>query len=323
MGAQSVSNSIASKEASLPASKHTSRVNSSQHSQMRRMVQTAAEHFSHRGSRVRNNRPTQHSRISTAGEAHGKIQKGLDDESVTGLGHHTNSLAIHITANEDPVSSVASPKHTEEVSGNVKPILPSLNGISYPVAPDQPMLTDRYSQRPDARKETEHSNNLPNSLQQSPERDEILLFAPLKTSAVKQRTFVQSSDQYYGIGDGSVESSHFISSHPGKDKPYSTRFNKRSQSKKRSRQSSRSPIHSRDHADEVLRRSRLSPNNGSCMSNGKGRHSKHHTLGEHTITTTPKAVGLDKKFSQTKGNRAYNDSQTRDRTGKLGHVASV
>ena len=49
----------------------------------------------------------------------------------------------------------------------------------------------------------------------------------------------------------------------------------------------------------------------------------HHTLGEHTITTTPKAVGLDKKFSQTKGNRAYNDSQTRDRTGKLGHVASV
>ena len=95
---------------------------------------------------------------------------------MTQLGYN-NSLAIHITANDDPVSSVASPKDMEDVGRETKPILPSLNAISYPVAPDQPMLTDRYSQRNDTRQKTDHSrndpshnntehsnNNLPNSL---------------------------------------------------------------------------------------------------------------------------------------------------------------
>ena len=105
------------------------------------MVQTAADHFSHRGSRIRNSRQNQYSRVSTAGEVPGKVQMGLEDESKTHLAHN-NSLAIQIMGNEDPVSSVASPKNMDDVGGPGKAILPALNGVAYPVPPDQPMLTD-------------------------------------------------------------------------------------------------------------------------------------------------------------------------------------
>ena len=90
--------------------------------------------------------------------------------------------------NEDPVSSVASPKNMDDVGGPGKAILPALNGVAYPVPPDQPMLTDRYSQRRD----TEPKNAMPASLQQSPEREDIILFAPMQTSQDKNKLFVQS-----------------------------------------------------------------------------------------------------------------------------------
>ena len=74
-----------------------------------------------------------------------------------------------------------------------------INYVEYPIAPTQPMLTDRSAFRATSNppqgsngmmgpglnslgggcQETMNSSQLPNSLQQSPDRDDIILFAPM------------------------------------------------------------------------------------------------------------------------------------------------
>ena len=56
-----------------------------------------------------------------------------------------------------------------------------MNFVEYPVAPTQPMLTDRSSRsrRPPT---TTNNSKLPNSLQSSPDRDDIICFAQMQTS---------------------------------------------------------------------------------------------------------------------------------------------
>jgi len=51
-------------------------------------------------------------------------------------------------------------------------VLPTLSNVHYPISPTQPMLTDRANN-------VRNRPQLPYSLEQSPDRDEIILFAPL------------------------------------------------------------------------------------------------------------------------------------------------
>lgn len=114
------------------------------------MIQTATDQFSSR-HKARNGtcRNQAGSRISTAGAAD------------TGKGQlvFSNEFPEHLTNEADSKGDAAS----------------KINYVEYPVAPTQPMLTDRASLRPLA-------THLPSSLQQSPDRDDIILFAPLQTS---------------------------------------------------------------------------------------------------------------------------------------------
>lgn len=89
---------------------------------------------------------------------------------------------------------------------------PNINYVEYPVAPSQPMLSDR-SNRTSGRNNNLNASQLPASLQSSPERDEIICFAPMQKSPPNDAGLkmlpLQTCSGEDGAGVASIDTSYF------------------------------------------------------------------------------------------------------------------